>query len=147
MILQDGKCICIPHASQVDSICLCPDNSINDKQTCVCQPKWSIMINDVCTCSPQGSQIINGQCQCFKGAQIDVNGICQCTTAGTTLQHNSCMCTQDYSYGWISSGQFWCQNVQLCCTLCWAKLGNQYRCSDSNYHQCEYNSNNKSLLK
>ncbi|CAL5971210.1 Conserved_hypothetical protein [Hexamita inflata] len=148
MILSDGKCICIPHASQVDSICMCPENSINDKQTCVCQPKWSNMINDVCACSQLGAQIINGQCQCFKGAEIDSNGICQCTTPGTTLQHNSCMCTSDYSQSWLPQGNFWCQNTQLCCTLCMAKTGDErYGCSDDYYHSCEYDSNNESILK
>ncbi|CAL6020781.1 Conserved_hypothetical protein [Hexamita inflata] len=122
-VLQSGICVCTPASSFMSNgVCSCPAESIITASSCVCQPDGSSMVNNVCTC--------------FPGASI-VNSVCQCTTKGSSISGKSCVCNPKYyKDGWIPNGDAWCSNVNMCCTKCMAKTGNNWVCSDWNYHKC-----------
>ncbi|CAL6035295.1 Conserved_hypothetical protein [Hexamita inflata] len=119
----------IINTSLAEPICQCPVGSTNSSNSCQC-PQNSIIQNKACVCTTQNQFIENGVCRC------PINGTIICPT-GASLIENQCVCTSDYAFGvWVSSGNAWCTNINLCCTKCALKIGNNWGCSDDNYHTC-----------
>ncbi|CAL6035277.1 Conserved_hypothetical protein [Hexamita inflata] len=132
--ILNNVCTCstansIINTSLAEPICQCPVGSTNSSNSCQC-PQNSIIQNKACVCTTQNQFIENGVCRC------PINGTIICPT-GASLIENQCVCTTDYSFSsWVSQGNAWCTNVNLCCTKCLAKTGNNWGCSDNNYHTC-----------
>ncbi|CAL6026524.1 Hypothetical_protein [Hexamita inflata] len=92
------------------------------------------MTNGTCVCTPTGSKMVGNTCTCPPHASISAS-TCTCVT-GASLSGTSCICDADYSSGWIQDGNAWCSNVKMCCTKCMAKTGDNWGCSDGDYHEC-----------
>ncbi|CAL5973969.1 Conserved_hypothetical protein [Hexamita inflata] len=142
-VINATQCTCAPaHTAMISGVCTCtPQFSALVSGVCTCQPAWSSLVNGICTCSPAGTNMVAGVCTCFAGAQINTGGQCICVEPGSSNSGNSCVCTSDYSWSWVPGGNYWCTNIKKCCTWCVAKIGQIYGCSDNNYHDCTYNSN------
>ncbi|CAL6042438.1 Conserved_hypothetical protein [Hexamita inflata] len=126
-----NKCICTPGASIVNGACVCTANSILSNGICVCQPLNTILQSGICVCTITGQSIVGGVCTCPAGSTLS-GSTCVCNVAGSTLQSNKCVCTQDYKASWLyfNGGNFWCQDIQLCCST--NDSGPSYSCSNGN---------------
>ncbi|CAL5971191.1 Conserved_hypothetical protein [Hexamita inflata] len=124
MVLSGNSCICIPGGYISNSSCLCPTSSTLTNEACVC---------------PAGSSVSGTSCVCPKGAKFDANGNCACTEVKDSfLSDNKCKCDKDYSGIFGNDGNYYCQNLNMCCSKVdpWFG-GDYYSCSDGNdYDDC-----------
>ncbi|CAL5971148.1 Conserved_hypothetical protein [Hexamita inflata] len=128
MVLSGNACVCIPNGYPSGSSCLCPTSAIVSGGSCVC---------------PAGSSVSGTSCVCPKGAKFDANGNCACTEVKDSfLSDNKCKCDKDYSGILDNDGNYYCQNLNMCCSKIDPWIGGDYyTCSDGdNYDDCtEYN--------
>ncbi|CAL6093285.1 Conserved_hypothetical protein [Hexamita inflata] len=134
-MLQNGVCICSTlNAFPVSGVCQCAINALNSSNKCIC-PWTSVIVGGVCLCNQPSQYLKSGICECAINSTL-VQGV---IPFGATLQGNLYKCTESYySGGWIPAGSYWCQNVNLCCSLIVAKTGDNFACSDGLYHTCTY---------
>ncbi|CAL6098904.1 Conserved_hypothetical protein [Hexamita inflata] len=131
--IQNNTCVCAMYATLQGDQCVCPQFSVETNKICSCTVKYMSMINSTCQCNQlTGSTLINGVCTCPYRATINGN-VCQCP-AGASFKEDKCICTSGYTWGYINDGNYWCKNLNLCCSHCWGKIGAQYGCSDNEYH-------------
>ncbi|CAL5971142.1 Conserved_hypothetical protein [Hexamita inflata] len=145
MVLSGNSCVCIPNGYFSGSSCLCPASSTLTNGACVC-PTGSYASGSSCLCytgaTMQSNQCVctagatinaSGYCICPKGATLDGNGNCTCTEVKDSVwKDNKCKCDTDYSsITQLSIGQYYCQNLNKCCSEI-LKIGddNYYKCSD-----------------
>ncbi|CAL5988546.1 Conserved_hypothetical protein [Hexamita inflata] len=128
MVLSGSSCVCIPNGYLSGSSCLCPTLAIVSGGSCVC---------------PAGASVSETSCVCPKGAKFDANGNCACTEVKDSfLSDNKCKCDKDYSGILDNDGNYYCQNLNMCCSKIdpWFG-GDYYTCSDGDDHDdcSEYN--------
>ncbi|CAL5988544.1 Conserved_hypothetical protein [Hexamita inflata] len=150
MVLSGSSCVCIPNGYLSGSSCLCPASStLTNMVTCVCPTgsyasgssclcyAGATMISNQCVCTAGATMNASGYCICPKGATLDANRNCACTEVKDSVwKDNKCKCDTDYSsITQLSIGQYYCQNLNKCCS----KI---LKISDDNYYKCSDDSKN-----
>ncbi|CAL5971182.1 Conserved_hypothetical protein [Hexamita inflata] len=148
MVLSGNACVCIPNGYLSGSSCLCPTSATISGGSCVCPTgsyasgasclcyAGATMQSNQCVCTAGATMNASGYCICPKGATIDANGNCACTEVKDSFwSDNKCKCDKDYSGSHVNDGNYYCQNLNMCCSEIYILIGSDYYiCSDGNDH-------------
>ncbi|CAL5988552.1 Conserved_hypothetical protein [Hexamita inflata] len=145
-----NTCVCTAGATLIKDVCVCPTGAVLTAQgACQC-PGNSLLIQSnsrySCKCN-SNLQLVNNNCVCVGGMSFNnasntcvcppganfISNTCVCNVVkDSTFVDNKCKCDHNYANKNPNKGNFYCQNVNMCCSKVRVLVGSQtfYRCSD-----------------